>query len=99
MSEKQDKIIICRNCGKEFVFSVGEQRFFEEKGLSEPVRCKDCKAKRKEQSSIKEENIEKKQREHKENKNDFEEMLRKFQENTILFEEERVRRENKKKRR
>ena len=96
MSEKQDKIIICRNCGKEFVFSVGEQRFFEEKGLSEPVRCKDCKAKRKEQSSIKEENAEKKQREHK---NDFEEMLRKFQENTILFEEERVRRENKKKRR
>ena len=49
MSDKQDKTIICKDCGKEFVFTAGEQRFFELKGLTnEPVRCKECRdAKRK----------------------------------------------------
>ena len=29
----EDKIIVCRNCGKEFTFAVGEQKFYEEKGI------------------------------------------------------------------
>ena len=43
MSEKQEKKIICRDCGKEFTLTVGEQNFYEEKGFAEPVRCKECR--------------------------------------------------------
>lgn len=43
-----DKKIICKDCGNEFVFTAGEQEFYAEKGFdNEPVRCKDCRAKRK----------------------------------------------------
>lgn len=46
--EKKDKTIVCKDCGKEFVFTVGEQEFYEEKGFTnDPVRCSDCRAKRK----------------------------------------------------
>ena len=46
--EKQDKIIICKDCGKEFTFTVGEQNFYEQKGFTnEPVRCKECREKKK----------------------------------------------------
>lgn len=44
----EDKTIECRDCGQEFVFTVGEQEFYQEKGFTnEPVRCKDCRQKRK----------------------------------------------------
>ena len=44
----QDKKLICKDCGEEFTFTVGEQEFYAEKGFdNEPVRCKDCRAKRK----------------------------------------------------
>lgn len=46
--EKKDKKIICKDCGKEFLFTVSEQDFYEEKGFTnEPVRCKECRDKRK----------------------------------------------------
>lgn len=39
-----DKIITCRDCGAEFVFTEGEQAFYAEKGFTnEPVRCVDCR--------------------------------------------------------
>ena len=42
--EKQDKKIICKDCGKEFIFTVGEQEFYQEKGFTnEPVRYKECR--------------------------------------------------------
>lgn len=97
MQEKHDKIIVCRNCQKEFIFSVGEQNFYEEKGLAAPVRCKECKAKRKEQqenSQIQANNIIENQ---KNKQDDFEEMLAKFRANTVLFEEEIERRNRKRK--
>ena len=44
----QDKTLICKDCGNEFVFTAGEQEFYAEKGFeNEPVRCKDCRASRK----------------------------------------------------
>jgi hypothetical protein len=44
----EDKKIICKDCGKEFVFTVGEQEFFASKGFQhDPVRCLDCRKKRK----------------------------------------------------
>ena len=43
-----DKNITCKDCGKEFVFTVGEQDFFKEKGFeNDPVRCPDCRRARK----------------------------------------------------
>ena len=42
--ELKDKTIICKDCGQEFVFTVNEQKFYAEKGLThEPVRCADCR--------------------------------------------------------
>lgn len=40
----EDKKIVCRDCGKEFLFTVGEQKFFAEKGFTnDPVRCPECR--------------------------------------------------------
>ena len=45
-----DKVIKCRDCGVEFLFSVGEQEFFAEKGFQhEPTRCRDCRAKKRQE--------------------------------------------------
>jgi CxxC-x17-CxxC domain-containing protein len=43
----QDKVLLCRDCGQEFVFSSGEQEFFASRGFAnEPSRCPDCRAQR-----------------------------------------------------
>lgn len=42
-----DKTILCKSCGGEFVFTEGEQAFYQEKGFSEPQSCPACRAKRK----------------------------------------------------
>lgn len=42
-----DKILICADCGNEFIFTAGEQLFFYDKQFrNDPKRCKTCKAKR-----------------------------------------------------
>ncbi|MCI8406865.1 MAG: zinc-binding protein [Oscillospiraceae bacterium] len=44
----QDKTLVCKDCGNEFVFTAGEQEFYAEKGFeNEPQRCKECRAARK----------------------------------------------------
>ncbi|MDD6484604.1 MAG: zinc-ribbon domain containing protein [Clostridiales bacterium] len=46
MSEAQfeDKTLVCRDCGSEFVFTAGEQEFYAQKGFeNEPLRCKECR--------------------------------------------------------
>ena len=36
----QDKTLVCKECGAEFVFTAGEQEFYAEKGFeNEPQRC------------------------------------------------------------
>ncbi|HZJ83339.1 MAG TPA: zinc-ribbon domain containing protein [Clostridia bacterium] len=40
----QDKTLVCKDCGQDHVFTVGEQEFYAEKGFqNEPARCKDCR--------------------------------------------------------
>jgi hypothetical protein len=40
----QDRPLICKDCGREFIFTVREQEFFKEKGFgNDPVRCSDCR--------------------------------------------------------
>ena len=44
----EDKTLICKECGNEFVFTAGEQEFYAEKGfVNEPQRCKACRDARK----------------------------------------------------
>ena len=41
-----DRELKCSECGGTFVFSAGEQEFFNQKGFThDPKRCKQCKAK------------------------------------------------------
>ena len=47
-----DKIMTCRDCGSEFVFSVGEQEFYKEKGFhNEPTRSMSCRRAKKQQQN------------------------------------------------
>ena len=40
----EDKTLVCKECGKEFVFTAGEQAFYKEKGfMNEPKSCKPCR--------------------------------------------------------
>ena len=44
----EDKTLVCKDCGKEFIFSAGEQEFYKDRGFeNEPTRCRDCRDKRK----------------------------------------------------
>jgi len=42
--ELKDETLVCKDCGKEFEFTVREQEFYAEKGFeNKPQRCKDCR--------------------------------------------------------
>ena len=44
----EDKTLVCKECGKEFVFTASEQEFYAERGFqNEPQRCKSCRDARK----------------------------------------------------
>ena len=43
----EDKTLVCRDCGREFTFTTGEQEFYSSRGLqNEPSRCSECRASR-----------------------------------------------------
>lgn len=46
MVEGTDEMLVCRDCGQEFVFTAGEQAFYSERGFNKPSRCTDCRAQR-----------------------------------------------------
>lgn len=70
----ENKKIKCRDCGIEFDFTVGEQKFFAEKGFSDPVRCKDCiELKKKSYSALNNKD------------NYFKSLYEKFKRNTVRF--------------
>lgn len=39
-----DTRLVCVDCGELFVWSEGEQRYYQERGLSQPKRCKNCRS-------------------------------------------------------
>ena len=44
MEEFVDETLVCKDCGNEFVFTAGEQRFYKEKGfMNKPKSCKACR--------------------------------------------------------
>ncbi|MDO5557127.1 MAG: zinc-ribbon domain-containing protein [Clostridia bacterium] len=47
---ENDIILTCKDCGKQFLFTEGEQNFYAEKGFTnQPQRCQDCRRARKQQ--------------------------------------------------
>jgi CxxC-x17-CxxC domain-containing protein len=48
----EDNNLTCRDCGKSFAFTAGEQSFYAEKGLmNNPSRCPECRQLRKQQQA------------------------------------------------
>ena len=42
-----DRLLTCVDCGGEFIFTAGEQLFFQDKNFkNDPKRCKPCKSRR-----------------------------------------------------
>jgi CxxC-x17-CxxC domain-containing protein len=47
-SNFQDQTLVCKDCGKQFTWTAGEQEFYKQKGFSNPpFRCADCRTRRK----------------------------------------------------
>lgn len=40
----EDKEIKCKECGETFVLTVDDQKWYKNKGFTEPKRCKSCRA-------------------------------------------------------
>lgn len=44
----EDRILKCKECGRDFVFTAGEQEFYAQKGFqNDPARCPACRHTRK----------------------------------------------------
>ncbi len=44
VNKDADKNLICRQCGRQFLFSKAEQEFYEMKGFNLPSRCRECRS-------------------------------------------------------
>lgn len=42
-----------KECGKEFIFAIHEQKFFEKQGFTAPKRCRACREKRRKEKDTK----------------------------------------------
>jgi CxxC-x17-CxxC domain-containing protein len=48
----EDKMLTCKDCANQFLFSSREQQFFAEKGFqNQPQRCRDCRQARRSSGS------------------------------------------------
>ena len=45
--QSQDITIVCPDCSKPFVWTSGEQRYYQQRVLSPPRRCPKCRLERK----------------------------------------------------
>jgi DNA repair exonuclease SbcCD ATPase subunit len=50
LSDTSDIKLVCRECGKPFLFTEGEQEFYKHKGLNTPSRCPECRVTKRAQS-------------------------------------------------
>ena len=73
--------LVCKDCGKEFDFTVGEQKFYEKKGFPQPIRCKDCRSAKKERYTMSAET--KAEEVFLVTKDDLSDIYKKFLENTV----------------
>ncbi|MDD2421256.1 MAG: zinc-ribbon domain containing protein [Heliobacteriaceae bacterium] len=48
----EDKVLTCKECGREFVFTASEQEFYAAKGFTNaPGRCPECRAARRQRNN------------------------------------------------
>ncbi len=47
MKLREDRTLVCRECGKKFIFTPGEQEFYEAKQYRPPTRCRSCRMRQK----------------------------------------------------
>lgn len=52
---------ICKDCGRDFIITVEEQKRFKSLGFELPKRCYECRKKRKEEKRVAEAKIKEKQ--------------------------------------
>jgi len=50
MNKDSDIKIVCRQCGKEFVFTTAEQEFYKQRDFSLPRRCRECRSGQREEA-------------------------------------------------
>ena len=48
----RDLALYCRECGRSFAVTPGEQRFFLERSLQIPKRCAECRRVRRAQADV-----------------------------------------------
>ncbi len=48
-SEFQDIKVKCIDCGDDFIFTAGEQKYFRDNNLHQPKRCFNCRKNKREQ--------------------------------------------------
>nr|DAK84680.1 MAG TPA: putative zinc-ribbon domain protein [Caudoviricetes sp.] len=72
--EFEDKTLKCKDCGNDFIWKAGEQRFYAEKELQAPIRCKECRNKRKQKFE---------ERTTEEKNKEFEKILESWKKNTV----------------
>lgn len=54
MAKEEGEKLNCKICGKEFIFSKGEQEFFAQKGLKNiPKTCPECREARRSGEDVK----------------------------------------------
>lgn len=41
--DPRDQLLTCVWCGAEFVWTIGQQQFYADRGLRPPKRCKACR--------------------------------------------------------
>ncbi len=42
-TERQDRQLVCKDCGEKFVFNVKAQEYYAQQGWSHPKRCRGCR--------------------------------------------------------
>ena len=51
--DRKHRILICVDCGEEFVFTASAQEYFEDRGFQHsPKRCKSCHSKHKRDQKV-----------------------------------------------
>ena len=80
-----EKVIICKDCGDSFTLSIGEQKFYEKKGLSLPIRCKKCRDAKKSKEPKEKVITEEKKESKGMTPEEIDAILKKWRENTIPF--------------
>lgn len=48
----EDKSIICKECGKKFLFNISDQEYYHNMEFETPKRCPGCRRKKKERSIL-----------------------------------------------